>query len=64
MKSKAKKVRNETLNRTIDAQFNQQMKQSRANMDVKEKMGQPIKNTGSPFGKNPKRSYQPKTSWA
>lgn len=66
MKKTAKDVAKKTSDRTTDAQFNQQMKQNRANEDVKKKVGQKQINTGSPFSptKNPRRTYQPKPSWA
>lgn len=52
MKKQAKKVVKQTMERTMDAMFNDK------------KM--PMKNTGSPFapGKPPRRTYQPKKSWA
>lgn len=61
-----KKDAQKALNRTIDNAFNQVMKQNRANTDVKKKVGQKPINTGSPFSptKNPRRTYQPKQSWA
>lgn len=62
---KAHEVAKKTSNRTTDAMFNQQMKQSRANEDVRKKVGQKPINTGSPFSPGKaKRVYQPKPSWA
>lgn len=57
MKKQAKKVVKQTMERTMDAMFND-------HKGMREKM--PMKNTGSPFSptKNPRRTYQPKASWA
>lgn len=62
MKNDAKKA----LHRTVDNAFNQTMKQNRANADVKKAVKQKLINTGSPFSptNNPRRTYQPKKSWA
>ena len=63
---KGNKVATDTMMRTVDAMFNQNMKQKRANEDVHKKMAQKMVNTGSPFKSTPKRMYQKnaKVSWA
>lgn len=59
-----KKPTQKVLENTVDAAFHQKMKQKRANVDVMAQMHQRMMNTGSPFKSTPRRTYQPKPSWA